>query len=79
MDWRYFWEWTDFISYIEFMAVFTVFSGAVMYLFLDIPLFVESIGFLSVLIEALLGAPQLIKNYENKSTLGMRFGSHLKS
>ncbi|XP_054165388.1 solute carrier family 66 member 2-like isoform X3 [Oppia nitens] len=70
-DVRYFWQWTDFISYIEFLATFTIITGVLIYIMLDVSIFVEAIGFLSVFIEALLGAPQLIKNYQNKSTLGM--------
>lgn len=77
LDTRYFWQWTDFISYIEFMASFTVLSGMVMYLMIDYTIFVESVGFLSLLIEALLGTPQLLKNHKNKSTIGMRFGLSL--
>ncbi|CAG2174285.1 unnamed protein product [Oppiella nova] len=42
-----------------------------MYLLIDVSVFVETVGFLSVFIEALLGAPQLIKNHKNKSTAGM--------
>lgn len=34
-DFRYFWEWTDFVSYIECIAVFTVFTGLLTYAFLD--------------------------------------------
>ncbi len=72
-DFRYFWEWTDFISYIECMATFTVFSGMFMYIFIDVPVFVETVGFLAIFIEALLGAPQLLQNFKNKSTAGMRY------
>jgi len=71
LDIRYFWQWTDFTSYIECLATFTVFSGLLMYLLIDVSVFVETVGFLSVFIEALLGAPQLIKNHKNKSTAGM--------
>ncbi|XP_049857151.1 solute carrier family 66 member 2 isoform X1 [Schistocerca gregaria] len=70
-DLQYFWAWTDFISYIDFLIVFHIACGIVMYLFIDVPLFVELVGFLAVLFEAMLGVPQLKKNYQNKSTLGM--------
>lgn len=50
------------------------FLGAVMmYLLIDIPLFVESIGLLALLTEAMLGLPQFIRNFRNKSTEGMRY------
>ena len=51
-----------------FIAVF----GYLTYLLLDFPVFVESMGFLAVFTEAMLGAPQFYRNYKNKSTLGMR-------
>jgi uncharacterized protein with PQ loop repeat len=43
-----------------------------MYLFIDFILFVEVVGFLAVFTEALLGVPQVLCNYQNKSTKGMR-------
>jgi hypothetical protein len=55
------------------MATFTVFSGIFMYAFVDVPVFVETVGFLAIFIEALLGAPQLLQNFKNKSTAGMRY------
>lgn len=42
-----------------------------MYIFMDYIFFVEFVGYLSLTIEALLGFPQLVKNFNNKSTLGM--------
>lgn len=43
-----------------------------MYLLINIKVFVELVGFLAVFTEAMLGTPQLIKNYKNHSTVGMR-------
>ena len=40
-------------------------------LFLGFAWYVETLGFLAVFIEAMIGAPQFLKNYQNKSTLGM--------
>ncbi|RWS07267.1 PQ-loop repeat-containing protein 1-like protein [Dinothrombium tinctorium] len=71
LDPKYFWNWTDFISYIECVITFTVLLGALTYYFLDSPLYVEAIGFLALFTEAMLGAPQLVKNCKNKSTVGM--------
>lgn len=39
---------------------------------IDSPVFVELVGFMAVFIEAMLGMPQLMQNYRNKSTKGMR-------
>ncbi|XP_069691951.1 solute carrier family 66 member 2 isoform X2 [Periplaneta americana] len=70
-DRRYFWAWTDFISYVDFMLLFTIVCSTLMYLFIDFMLFVELVGFLAVFTEALLGVPQVLCNYQNKSTEGM--------
>lgn len=72
MDRKYFWAWTDFQSYVDCMLVFSVLGSAVMYLMIEFTPFVELIGFLAVFTEAMLGAPQIAKNHQNKSTEGMR-------
>lgn len=56
-DRRYFWAWTDFQSYLDFMlAVF--FVGAIITFFmLPYHWFMETIGFLATFIEAMLGKP----------------------
>ncbi|XP_015922297.1 solute carrier family 66 member 2 isoform X1 [Parasteatoda tepidariorum] len=71
LDAKYFWEWTDFLSYVEFLATFTAIMGIFMYICMDIIFIVELIGFLAVFIEAMLGAPQFYRNLRKKSTLGM--------
>ena len=40
---------------------------------MDNVLFVETTGYASLLTEALLAVPQLLKNYVNKSTVGMSY------
>lgn len=81
LDIKFFWKWTDFQSYLNFILIFGLVCGALMYLFLDVPIFVEVVGLLAVLTEAMLGVPQFIRNCGNKSTEGMRFVSfyHLTS
>ncbi|XP_047515689.1 solute carrier family 66 member 2 isoform X3 [Pieris napi] len=71
MDRKYFWAWTDFQSYVDCMLVFSVLGAAITYLLIEVSPFVEFIGFLAVFTEAMLGAPQIIKNHQNKSTEGM--------
>jgi len=68
-----FWHWTDLMSYIECTCAFTVVMGFLMYLFVDCPIFVESIGYTSLMMEACLALPQLIKNFNSKSTVGMSY------
>ncbi|CAG4944270.1 solute carrier family 66 member 2 isoform X1 [Colias croceus] len=71
MDRKYFWAWTDFQSYVDCMLVFSVLGAAITYLLIEFSPFVELIGFLAVFTEAMLGAPQIAKNHQNKSTEGM--------
>ena len=55
------------------MLLFTIICSTLMYLFIDFMPFVELVGFLAVFTEALLGVPQMLCNYHNKSTEGMRW------
>ncbi|KAG6460866.1 hypothetical protein O3G_MSEX012272 [Manduca sexta] len=71
MERKYFWAWTDFQSYVDCMLVFSVLGAAITYLLIEFSPFVELIGFLAVFTEAMLGAPQIAKNHQNKSTEGM--------
>jgi len=71
LDINYFWKWTRFVDYAQATVVFTVFCGYVTWLLIDIDIFVETLGFAAVFIEAMLGTPQFLKNYQNKSTQGM--------
>ncbi|KAJ2953744.1 hypothetical protein O0L34_g1370 [Tuta absoluta] len=71
MERKYFWAWTDFQSYLDCMLVFSVIGAAITYLMIEFTPFVELIGFLAVFTEAMLGAPQIAKNHQNKSTEGM--------
>lgn len=70
-DWLYFWDWTDFMSYLECTLSFTLLGSILMYFFIDSVVFVETVGFLAVFVEAMLGSPQFYKNFRQKSTFGM--------
>lgn len=59
------------MSYIECTSAFTVTVGLLMYLFMDTSWFVESIGYASLLTEAMLAVPQLYQNARTHSTIGM--------
>jgi len=67
-----FWKWTDFSSYIQFMALFTVLASVVTVVFIGSPYYVELLGLFAVMIEAMLGVPQFYRNYKNQTTEGMR-------
>jgi hypothetical protein len=73
MKLRDFWQWTDLISYIECTSAFTVVFGFLMYIFMGNVLFVEVTGYASLLTEAVLAVPQLLKNHVSKSTVGMSY------
>ncbi|XP_066593654.1 solute carrier family 66 member 2 isoform X2 [Prorops nasuta] len=62
---------TDFQSYLDFMLLFAGLGGVLMYFLVNISIFVEIVGFLAVMTEAMLGVPQFINNFRNKSTVGM--------
>ncbi|XP_034091074.1 solute carrier family 66 member 2 isoform X2 [Gymnodraco acuticeps] len=70
-DWSSFWLWSRFLDYMQCVLSFTLMASYATYLFLDSMLFVETLGFLAVFTEAMLGTPQLYCNYQNKSTEGM--------
>ncbi|XP_010081458.1 PREDICTED: uncharacterized protein LOC104468880 [Pterocles gutturalis] len=70
-DLNYFWHWSKFTDYVQCVLTFTGVTGYITYLWLDSSLFVETLGFLAVFTEAMLGVPQLYRNYENRSTEGM--------
>ncbi|KAH9499721.1 hypothetical protein Btru_077659 [Bulinus truncatus] len=67
----YFWKWTDFLSYLEFITAFSLVVGILTYIFINNVIYVELLGFLAVFTEAMLGAPQFLRNYQKKSTVGM--------
>ncbi|XP_074060803.1 solute carrier family 66 member 2 isoform X2 [Macrotis lagotis] len=70
-DLHYFWHWSKFTDYVQCVLTFTGVTGYITYLSLDSALFVETLGFLAVFTEAMLGVPQLYRNYQNRSTEGM--------
>ncbi|RUS83220.1 hypothetical protein EGW08_009031 [Elysia chlorotica] len=71
MDPAFFWQWTDFLSYVEFIGSFALIVGVLTFLFINNTIYIELLGFAAVFTEAMLGAPQFIRNFQNKSTLGM--------
>ena len=71
-DMRYFWKWNRFSDYVQAVFLFAAVGSYLTYLLLNSTIYIESIGFLAVFTEAMLGAPQFYKNFQNKSTVGMR-------
>uniref|UniRef100_I3LM62 Solute carrier family 66 member 2 n=1 Tax=Sus scrofa TaxID=9823 RepID=I3LM62_PIG len=71
LDPHHFWRWSSFGDYVQCVLAFTGVAGYVTYLSIDSALFVETLGFLAVLTEAMLGVPQLYRNHRLQSTEGM--------
>ncbi|AWP08829.1 putative PQ-loop repeat-containing protein 1-like [Scophthalmus maximus] len=71
LDFHYFWQWSALEDYLLFCFGFTVLCAVVTLLLLDSPVFVEALGSLAVTFEAMLGLPQLLQNFHNRSTKGM--------
>uniref|UniRef100_A0A3B4AXL2 Solute carrier family 66 member 2 n=2 Tax=Periophthalmus magnuspinnatus TaxID=409849 RepID=A0A3B4AXL2_9GOBI len=71
LDLNYFWKWSLFEDYLLFCFGFTVLCAVVTLLLLDSAVFVETLGSLALLFEAMLGLPQLLQNFSNRSTKGM--------
>lgn len=70
---KYFWKWSAFEDYLLFCSGFAVLCAVVTSLLLDSSVFVEMLGFLAVAFEAMLGLPQLLQNFYNHTTKGMRY------
>ena len=68
-----FWQWTSFRSYVQFLLMFVAVIGSLTYTLLGWPLYVETLGFLALVTEAMLAAPQFYRNLKTKSTQGMRY------
>ena len=54
------------------MMTLHIFFSLIMYLMIRVDTFVETVGFLAVFTEAMLGTPQFYRNFSNQSTYGMR-------
>ncbi|KAL6107139.1 uncharacterized protein ACO6RY_10831 [Pungitius sinensis] len=71
LDFRYFWKWSAFEDYLLFCFGFTALCAVITLLLLDSVVFVETLGSAAVMFEAMLGLPQLLQNFHNRSTKGM--------
>ena len=71
LDLRNFWDWDEFGRYIKFLVSFTLVLSALTYCLLESGIYIETLGFVAVFTESMLGMPQLLRNYAKKSTRGM--------
>ncbi|VDM35183.1 unnamed protein product [Hydatigera taeniaeformis] len=68
LDWRYFWRWSDYGSYVKFVILFSVVFGVPCFAFSSSYFFVQAVGFVSLITESLLALPQFLQNYRHSST-----------
>lgn len=73
MNFQYFWQWTQFNDYIVFILILWFVIGTISVLFMSVKLYVELLGFTSLMTEASLGLPQFWRNFKQRSTSGMRY------
>lgn len=66
-----FWNWTYFSDYILFLLACAAVTGLATFLFSSFPIYLETLGFISVFTEAMLGVPQFFRNCQHRSTEGM--------
>ncbi|EGD79405.1 hypothetical protein PTSG_09817 [Salpingoeca rosetta] len=71
IDLKTFWRWAHFKDYVTAVLLFAVVSGSATLIMIGVPAFVETVGLVSLLLEASLGLPQFVNNFKNKSTEGM--------
>ncbi|VDN13144.1 unnamed protein product [Dibothriocephalus latus] len=62
---------TDFGSYLQFISFFTFLTFAITFCLRSSSIYVQTLGFVALLTEAMLGVPQVITNFRNASTKGM--------
>lgn len=70
-NFQHFWNWTQFSDYCQCILCISLLGFAVTYILRQFIIYVELLGFASVLTEAMLGVPQFWKNFKNRSTQGM--------
>ncbi|KPV75241.1 uncharacterized protein RHOBADRAFT_53244 [Rhodotorula graminis WP1] len=66
------WQWSHFAAYLEFTAILIVGHSAAFLALHRFDAYVQLLGFLALGLEATLPIPQLLANYEAKSTAGFR-------
>lgn len=62
-DMKYFWAWTDFQSYLDFMLAVWFVGAVITYFMLPYTFFMEAVGFIAVFTEAMLGKLSCILHF----------------
>lgn len=67
-----FWYYDNLKSYFIFLFGFTMMLAFLNLMFIGQPVFVESLGAISLLMESILGIPQVYKNFSQGSAESIR-------
>ncbi|BGP15930.1 hypothetical protein JCM10213_003640 [Rhodosporidiobolus nylandii] len=67
-----FWQWPSFGAYLEFSALLILFHCAFFLMLHKLDAYLAILGFIALGLEATLPIPQLLTNFEHKSTAGFR-------
>ncbi|GAA5849535.1 hypothetical protein JCM8547_000487 [Rhodosporidiobolus lusitaniae] len=66
------WQWPTIGAYLEFCALLILIHCVFFLILYKVDAYVQLLGFLALGLEATLPIPQLLANYEHKSTAGFR-------
>lgn len=69
-----FWAWDNFSDYVGFITGVVALLGILTYSFRNTPPFAVALGYMSLLCEATLAVPQVVRNERRKSTSGVSLG-----
>ncbi|GAA6007799.1 hypothetical protein JCM10207_004878 [Rhodosporidiobolus poonsookiae] len=67
-----FWQWDSFGAYLEFSALLILVHCVFFLIFYRFDVYVQILGFIALGLEATLPVPQLISNFQHRSTAGFR-------
>lgn len=71
---KLFWEWPYLVDYIFFLLFLSIIITIAFSVFgLTNEIFIESLGYIGMFFESLVGVPQIIENFSSKSTKNLSF------
>lgn len=74
LNYKMFWNWPYISDYLFFCVFFSIIIQIIFSVFgFQNKILIEGIGYVSLIIESMIGIPQIIENYKNKSTKNLSF------
>ncbi len=70
-DYHYFWQWDTLMDYIECIMSIAIVMTVLCLLFSQVELFIEVLGWVSLMVEGSFAVPQAYNNYVKKSVAGL--------